>query len=268
MNNTSGDAPTGLKAAFISDLHLGSRDCRTEPLLRFLQRLDTESLYLVGDIVDFWSLRRSFYWPSSHAEVLRTLRALARCGTRVVFVPGNHDEDLREFCGTNFEGIEIRKEVIHQTAAGQRLLVAHGDAFDGAVRCGPVLAVVGSLAYDLTLRASRALERIRGRLGLGHWSLVTHLKSRIGRAARHIEAFERAAAHEAKRRGLDGIVCGHIHRAALRPIDGVLYCNDGDWVESCTALIEDQSGALRLWSANDPAVARKAESRFALPAAA
>ncbi|MEY4761601.1 MAG: hypothetical protein RLZZ200_1457 [Pseudomonadota bacterium] len=236
-----------LRAVFLSDIHLGTRECQAERLLDFLESVKTESLYLVGDIIDLWAFRGGFYWPATHAAVLRAILAKARSGTRVVYIPGNHDASCREFCRQLLAGIEVHRECIHETLDGRRLLVLHGDEFDAAVKCGPVMALLGTQLYDLFLRWGYRLNRVRRAFGLGHWSLVTWLKSRVGNVRRHVERFERAAASEAARRALDGIVCGHIHRPAMSDRDGILYCNDGDWVEHATTLVEDAQGTLCLW---------------------
>lgn len=244
----SGLPPTiHVRTAFISDIHLGSRDCRTELVLDFLRRVQCEQLILLGDIIDVWSLRRSFYWPQSHSDVLRTILGKTKHGTRVIYVPGNHDEQFREVCGMSFGNIEVHREYIHQTLRGLRLLIMHGDEFDAAVKCSRWLANLGSGLYDLALGLNRGLNALRHRLGYGYWSLAGYLKSRIGNAMDYVRNFELAAAHTARRRGLDGIICGHIHRPEIAEVAGVLYCNDGDWVDSCSALIEDRSGELELW---------------------
>jgi UDP-2,3-diacylglucosamine pyrophosphatase LpxH len=238
-----------LRSVFLSDVHLGSRDCRAHELLEFLASVEIDYLYLVGDIVDLWSLRRSFYWPQEHNEVLRVILDMAREGTEVIYIPGNHDEDLREFCGSIFGNLRIRRSDVHTTADGRELLVLHGDEFDTAVKCSRWLARCGAVAYDATMRVNRAMNSFRRLLGLGFWSLAGYLKLRLPNAVRYVQAFEHAAAQAARQRGLDGVVCGHIHRAGIREIDSVLYCNDGDWVESCTALVEDMNGrlAIRSW---------------------
>jgi UDP-2,3-diacylglucosamine pyrophosphatase LpxH len=236
-----------VRTVFISDIHLGSRDCRADLVLDFLKRVQTDQLILVGDIIDVWSLRRSFYWPQSHSDVLRTILGKTKHGTRVIFVPGNHDEQFRNVCGMAFGNLEVQPEYIHETLQGRRLLVMHGDEFDGAVKCSRWLASLGSGLYDFVLRLNRALNAWRHRFGLGYWSLAGYLKSRVGNAMKYVHSFEQAAAHEARRRGMDGIVCGHIHRPEMTDINGVLYCNDGDWVDSCSALIEHRSGELDLW---------------------
>jgi UDP-2,3-diacylglucosamine pyrophosphatase LpxH len=240
-------SPTHVRTAFLSDIHLGTRECRAELLLDFLHRVQPEMLVLVGDIVDLWSLRRSFYWPQSHNNVLRTILGKAKHGRRIIYVPGNHDADAREYAGQVFGNLEVHREYVHETAAGLRLLVVHGDEFESAVDCSRWLAALGSWAYDRAMFANRHFNALRGRLGYRYWSLATYLKSKVGNAAEYVRRFEEAAAHEARRRGLDGIVCGHIHRPELVSVGNVMYCNDGDWVENCTALIETRSGELQLW---------------------
>lgn len=236
-----------VRTAFLSDVHLGSRGCRAAELLQFLDSVRMDELIIVGDLIDFWSLRRSFYWPAEHNAVLRAILGKAKQGTRVVYIPGNHDAEMREFVGAAFGLIEIQRDYIHRTAAGERMLVLHGDEFDGVVKCSRWLAAFGSHVYDLTLDLNRHFNRIRGALGYSYWSLASYLKDRVPNARQYIASFEHAVAHEARRRGVDGVVCGHIHRPQLRRIDGLLYCNDGDWVENCTALVEDRNGRLALW---------------------
>jgi UDP-2,3-diacylglucosamine pyrophosphatase LpxH len=238
-----------LRSVFVSDVHLGSRDCHARELLRFLDSIEVDYLFLVGDIVDFWSLRRSFYWPEDHNEVLRAILAKAKEGTRVVYVPGNHDENIREFCGSLFGNVSIRRRFVHSTADGREFLVMHGDEFDSAVKCSRWLASFGATAYEFMMRLNRGVNFCRRALGMRHWSLATYLKLRLPKAVRYVAAFETAAAQAARTRNLAGIVCGHIHRPEMRMIDGVLYCNDGDWVESCTALVEHPNGELALWHA-------------------
>jgi UDP-2,3-diacylglucosamine pyrophosphatase LpxH len=235
-----------LRSIFVSDVHLGSRDCRAKELLRFLETVETDYLFLVGDIVDFWSLRRSFYWPEEHNEVLRAILAKAKEGTKVIYVPGNHDDNIREFCGSLFGNMSIRRKYVHATADGREFLVMHGDEFDTVVKCSRWLARFGASAYELMMRLNRSVNACRVALGMPYWSLATYLKLRLPKAVRYVAAFEHAAAHAARSRNLDGIVCGHIHRPGVREIDGVLYCNDGDWVENCTALVETSNGQLSL----------------------
>ena len=235
-----------VRSVFLSDVHLGYRGCRAEPLLEFLRSVETRTLYVVGDLVDFWALRHAVYWPPSHHEVLKTLFVLAKNGTRVVYVPGNHDDLLRDFCGLRIGGIEIRRDLVHRTADGRRMLVLHGDEFDDEVRFSRFRRALGAGIYNVMLRANHSLDRLRRCFGFGYWSLTDWVKRRVADAHAYITRFEEAAASAADRAGCDGVICGHLHCPAVRDIDGVLYCNDGDWVESCTALVEDPAGRLSL----------------------
>jgi UDP-2,3-diacylglucosamine pyrophosphatase LpxH len=239
------------RSVFLSDIHLGARECRADLVLDFLHRVQMEQLFLIGDIVDVWSMRRSFHWPQLHNNVLRTILGKSKHGTRVIYVPGNHDEEFRDLHGMLFGNLEVHREYLHTTASGRRMLIAHGDEFDGSVKCSRWLAALGSGMYDLTLGLNRGVNRMRRALGFPYWSLATYLKSRVGNAMKYVHRFEEAAAHAAQRRGLHGIICGHIHRPANRELNGVQYCNAGDWVENCSALVEDRSGELRLWQLAD-----------------
>ena len=235
------------RAAFMSDLHLGTRECQAEQIGDFLRSVEMEELYLVGDVVDLWNMRRGIYWPVAHHNVLKLVMEKARSGTRVIYVPGNHDELARSLVGSLLAGIEVHEECVHTTRNGKRMLVIHGDVFDGAVRFSPVLKATGCALYSVFLFVGRYVNLVRTVFGLRHWSLVTWLKSRVGNAMAYVRRYELAAAHAASARGLDGVICGHIHRPHMEEIQGVLYCNDGDWVEHCTALVEDRNGELRLW---------------------
>ncbi len=236
-----------VRAAFISDLHLGTRECQAEEIAAFLQQVEMDTLYLVGDVVDLWSMRRGIYWPAAHHEVLRLIVGKVRAGTRVVYVPGNHDELARLLTGSVLAGVEVHEECVHVTRDGRRMLVMHGDAFDTAVRFSPALKLIGSALYSLILLANRPVNALRMVAGLPRWSLVSWLKARVGNAMTYVQRFEQAAAAAAAARKVDGIVCGHIHRPHVAQMDGVLYCNDGDWVEHCTALVEDRNGVLSIW---------------------
>jgi UDP-2,3-diacylglucosamine pyrophosphatase LpxH len=247
----SENAPLRVRTVWISDLHLGTPGCQAKALLDFLKHVECETLYLVGDIVDGWQLRRSWYWPQSHNDVVQKLLRKARKGTRILFVPGNHDEFARKYFTHDFGGIEVVEEAIHLTADGRRLWVTHGDLFDGVVQCAKWLAYVGDTLYTVALKLNQHLNSLRARMGLPYWSLSKYLKLKVKRAVSYVSDFEQAVAREAKRRGVQGVVCGHIHHAELREIDGVLYANDGDWVESLTALVEHPDGGLEIldWSA-------------------
>jgi UDP-2,3-diacylglucosamine pyrophosphatase LpxH len=240
--------PAPVRSVFISDLHLGTRDCQAAELAQFLRDTEMETLFLVGDIIDLWGMRRGIYWPASHHDVLRQIVEKARGGTRVIYIPGNHDELARALCGSLLAGVEVHAEYVHTTRSGLRMLVMHGDAFDGAVRFSRLLKATGCAIYSVLLWLGHYVNLARSLFGLKRWSLAAWLKSRVGDAREYVQRYERAAAHEARRRGFDGIVCGHIHRPQVTRIDGVLYCNDGDWVDHCTALVEDRAGELTLWS--------------------
>ena len=245
------------RTLFVSDLHLGTRASQADAFLEFLKTHDADTIFLVGDIVDLWRVKRGPVWLQSHNDVLQKLLRKVRKGTRIIFIPGNHDEGLREFCGTQFGGIRIDRNAIHETADGRRLLVLHGDEFDVVVRYAKWLAFVGDRSYELALAMNSPLNWVRKHLGFGYWSLSAYLKYRVKSAVNFIGEFERAVASEARRSNVDGIVCGHIHHAADRMIDGVRYLNCGDWVESCTAIAEDHNGTLRLLRWHDMARAEK-----------
>lgn len=234
------------RTIWLSDIHLGTPGCRADNLLDFLRVHSADTLYLVGDIIDGWRLRRGWYWPQTHNDVIQKILRAARKGTRVVYVPGNHDEVSRQFIGLFFGGIEVAEDAIHVTANGQRLLVTHGDLFDAVMQHASWLAHLGSWLYDLLLKLNRWMNAVRLRLGLPYWSMSQFVKHQVKDAVNFISQFERAMAAEARRRGCDGVVCGHIHKAEIRNIDGVLYCNDGDWVESMTALVETFAGELEI----------------------
>lgn len=235
-----------VRTVWISDIHLGTPGCQAHALLDFLRDTHCETLYLVGDIIDGWQLRRSWYWPQTHNDVVQKILRKARKGTRVVFVPGNHDEFARKYLQHNFGGVDVVEDCVHTLADGRRLWVTHGDLFDGVIQCAKWLAYAGDIAYEFILRVNRRFNLLRTHIGLPYWSLSKYLKLKVKRAVSYVSDFETAVAHEARRRGLDGVVCGHIHHAEMRQIEGVLYCNDGDWVESLTALVEHHDGRLEI----------------------
>ena len=236
------------RTIWISDVHLGTRGCQAEFLLDFLKHNHAETYYLVGDIFDGWRMKKSWYWTQAHNDVIQKLLRKARKGAQIIYIPGNHDEALRDFSASalQFGGIALQDEAIHVTADGKRLLVIHGDAFDGVVKYAKWLALLGDWAYTAMLGCNIVFNRIRRRLGYGYWSLSAYLKAKVKNAVEFVGDYERAIAEEARRRGVDGIVCGHIHKPEIRMIDGVLYCNDGDWVESCSALVEHLDGRLEI----------------------
>lgn len=262
-------SPTKVRAVWISDVHLGFRGCSADLLLDFLHSVECEYLYLVGDIIDVWNMRRGLYWPQQHNNVIRTLLGKAKHDTKVVYVPGNHDEVFREHADTVFGNVEIKLEAVHETVDGRRLLILHGDEFDTVVKCSRWLAMLGSRAYDVLLSLNHAVNAARRRFGLGYWSLAGFLKRKVKNAVNYIGSFEEAVGREARRRDVDGVVCGHIHHAEIRDLDGVLYANCGDWVESNTALVEHRNGDLEIlhWG-NLVADSEAADKPVSLPQAA
>jgi len=234
------------RAIFISDLHLGTPGCQAEALLDFLRENESQYMYLIGDIVDGWQLRRKWYWPQAHNDVIQKLLRMARKGCRVVYVPGNHDEFARNFVQHHFGGVEVLKETTHTTVNGDTLWLIHGDLFDAVVQYAKWLAYVGDYLYELILKLNKHFNHLRAKFGLPYWSLSAYLKHKVKQAVGFINDYEIAVAKEAKRKGYQGVVCGHIHHAEIRNIDGVLYCNDGDWVESRTALVEHMDGKLEI----------------------
>jgi len=233
-----------VRALFLSDVHLATRACRADALLEFLQCHDAETIYLVGDIVDFWGIRRGAIWPQSHNDVVHAVLSKMRSGTRIVLIPGNHDEGLRAYCGFRLSGVEILRNCVHETAAGLRMLVTHGDDFDVVVRHGRWLAYLGGWGPRLARWLNPPLGWVRRTFGFGRWSLSGYIKLKVKAAVNFVGAFEDALLAEARRRGADGVICGHIHQAAHREVDGLKYLNCGDWVESCTAIAEDWAGRL------------------------
>ncbi len=246
--DTSGDESEAhrYRAIFISDVHLGTRGCKARYLLDFLKHTESDALYLVGDIIDGWALTKTVYWPQAHNDVVQKLLRKARKGTKVVYVPGNHDEAARQFAGLHFGGIAIRNDDVHTTADGRRLWVVHGDFADGVMRHARWLAYVGDTAYSFALWLNDHINRLRIRLGHPYWSLSQYLKHRVKNAVAFITDFELVLLREARRLGYDGVVCGHIHKAEIREVGDMIYANDGDWVESLTALVETLDGHLKI----------------------
>ncbi len=238
--------PVRVRTLFLSDLHLGTRGCQAGLLLSFLKDYDADTIYLVGDIVDGWQLRSGWYWPQEHNDVVQKLLRKVRKGARIVYLPGNHDEFLRDYVGTSFGGIELAETAIHEAADGKRYLVIHGDQFDMVVRHSPWLAHLGDGAYTLALSLNTLINKVRRRLGLSYWSLSAWAKLRVKNAVSFIGRFETILAEEARRQGADGVICGHIHHAADRPIGDLRYLNTGDWVESCTGLVEHYDGRIEV----------------------
>jgi UDP-2,3-diacylglucosamine pyrophosphatase LpxH len=242
---------TSYRSVWISDVHLGTKGCSAEELDAFLQSIKTDTLYLVGDIVDIWAIKRGVrHFPQSHLNVVRRILSKSRSGTKVYYIIGNHDELIRSFLDedTSLGNVVLCNEVIHHTVDGRKLLVVHGDLYDGVVRYHKVLSQIGATLYDFSIVVNRIFNKIRAKLGLGYWSLSSYLKQKVKGASDYITAFEEALSHECKKRELDGVVCGHIHHAEIRDINGVTYYNDGDWVESRTALVEHYDGRIEILS--------------------
>src|SRR6267154_5767893 len=240
-------APRRYRAAWISDTHLGTRGCNAAALLDFLRETDFDTLYIVGDLIDIWSLRRAIYWPQQHNDVIQKILRKARKGTRVIYIPGNHDELVVDFCGA-YGNVEIKQRAIHVTASGERILIIHGHELDTVVQNVKWLAFAGDLGYQFLLSLNPLINFVRRRFGLGYWSLSAYSKRRVKDAVSFIGKFEAAVAHYAERYHVDAVLCGHIHSAAIREFGKVSYYNCGDWVESCTALVEGDDGVLSLLS--------------------
>ena len=254
------------RTIWISDVHLGTRGCNAEMLVDFLDHVDSETMFLVGDMIDGWRLKKRVYWPAAHNDVVWRLLKRAKRGTRVVYIPGNHDEAFRQFTGLDFGGIAIQRNAIHETADGRRLLVLHGDEFDAITLAHRWLAHVGDAAYTLLMGVNRWVNAARRRLSLPYWSLSKHAKAKVKNAVAFISQFETVVAHAAGLRGVDGVVCGHIHTAEMREIAGVAYFNDGDWVESCTALVEHFDGRMELLHWGDEIAARARDTVVSIAA--
>lgn len=248
---------THLRSIFLSDIHLGTRACQAERLLEFLRCHSADHVFLIGDIVDLWAINRSLHWTSHQNTVVQKILRRARHGERIIFIPGNHDEALREYIGTVFGDIEVHAEWIHEMADGRRFLLIHGDEFDQVTRYHRWVAVLGDVAYNWLVRVNGILSWIRRRLGRpGYWSLAGYAKRKVKKALEFINDFEQSVIHNVRQRGLDGVICGHIHSVALRQIDGLTYANCGDWVDSCSAIVEHLDGRLEIieWNSSPGAV--------------
>ena len=238
------------RTIWISDIHLGTKGCNAAMLIDFLDHTDSETMYLVGDIIDGWRLKKKFYWPPEHNDIVWRVLKRARRGTRIVYIPGNHDEMVRPFCGMNFGGVEIKRADVHTTADERRLLVLHGDEFDTIMLAHRWLAFVGDALYHVMMGLNGWVNAIRNGLGLPYWSLSKAAKHKVKNAVEFISKYEEVVARAASERGVDGVVCGHIHTAEMRDFDGIAYYNDGDWVEGCNALVEHFDGTMEIlhWS--------------------
>jgi UDP-2,3-diacylglucosamine pyrophosphatase LpxH len=238
--------PTQVRTLFLSDIHLGTKGCQAGRLLDFLRHYEADTVYLVGDVVDGWQLKSGWYWPQLHNDVVQKLLRQARKGARLRYIPGNHDEFLRDYYGTHFGGIEVLEDATHVTADGRRYLVIHGDLFDVVIRHARWLALLGNSAYDMAIWLNTYFNVIRRALGLTYWSLSQWAKLKVKNAVNFIGEYEKALAAEARRRGVDGVICGHIHHAVIRNDSGLCYINCGDWVESCTAVVEHFDGRFEI----------------------
>lgn len=248
MTDTSDTNRPGYRTIWISDVHLGTAGCQAERLTQFLKDNQCDTLYLVGDIIDGWRLHNHFYWPQTHTNVIRKILTKSKRGTQVYYVTGNHDDFLRKFVDYELRlgNVHVVNDVVHETADGRQLFVIHGDLFDVVTRYHKWVALVGDVAYTSLLRANRYVNWARARLGYPYWSLSAFAKQRVKTAVNFISEFEKAVAHECRRRGFDGVVCGHIHHAEIKNLEGVTYYNSGDWVESCTALVEHHDGHMEI----------------------
>lgn len=236
-----------VRAVFLSDIHLGTRACRTESLLSFLRSHDAEHIFLIGDIFDFWAMSRGVYWPAAHNTVVQKILRKARHGARVVLIPGNHDEALREYAGVEFGEIVIARDYIHTAIDGKRYALLHGDAYDQVTACHRWVSILGDVSYELLVHLNRALSLLRRKLGIsGHWSLADYAKRNVLRAVSFISDFEASVVHDVRHKGLDGVICGHIHTPAIKRIHGITYINCGDWVDNCTAIVEHYDGRMQL----------------------
>jgi UDP-2,3-diacylglucosamine pyrophosphatase LpxH len=263
----SGSPRRRYRTIWISDVHLGTRGCNDRLLIDFLDHVDSETLYLVGDIIDGWRMKKRYYWPERHNAIVRRLMKRAKRGTEVIYIPGNHDEMFRQFAGMNFGGVQIRNKAIHTTADGRRLLILHGDEFDAVVMAHKWLAFAGDAAYGFLMQLNVVVNAVRRRFNLPYWSLSKHAKHKVKNAVEFISRFEDAVAHEARAKNVNGVVCGHIHTAEVRQYGDITYYNDGDWVESCTALVEHFDGRMEIlhW-ANE--IAARAHEKAVMQAAA
>ena len=256
--------PRHYRSIFISDIHLGTKRAQTAKLLDFLKATESDQLYIVGDFIDSWSLRKAWHWDQLHNDVIQKLLRKARKGTKLVYIPGNHDENFRHFVNLRFGRVAVLRETVHVAANGKRYLVLHGDKFDGVVRFAPWLAKLGDTAYEFSMNLNAGVNRVRRLFRLPYWSLSAFLKYRVKKAVEFISHFEDAVVREARMRNCQGVICGHIHTPDDRDIDGIHYLNDGDWVESCTALVEHANGSFEIIDWNSPEL-EQAETDHAHP---
>ncbi|MFW2372827.1 MAG: UDP-2,3-diacylglucosamine diphosphatase, partial [Gammaproteobacteria bacterium] len=234
------------RAVWISDVHLGSKACKVDYLLDFLNSTHCDYLYLVGDIIDILAYKRGKFWSQKHTEVIHTILEKATSGTKVIYVPGNHDDELRNYTGHVFGQVEVHQQYVHRQKDGKQFLVLHGDEFDHVIQCGYLLTWLGDASYEILIKLNRWLNIARRIFKRPYWSLSSYLKNRVKKARQHIRNYESAVIAEARRRGMDGVICGHIHHPELYTKEGVLYCNDGDWVENCCSVVETHDGQFHL----------------------
>ena len=246
VNQNKFDKIFNYRSIWISDFHLGTRGCQSELLLEFIKHTQSEKLYLVGDIIDGWALKNTWYWQQSHNDVVQKILRKARHGTEVFYISGNHDEVMRGFAPVNFGGVSILNQVIHETVDKKKYLVVHGDQFDGIIQCAKWLAMLGSITYDFLIYFNRYINFFRKKLGYEYWSLSNYLKFTVKNAVKFVSEYEKLVCNYAKQFKVEGIICGHIHHANMQSMNGIHYINDGDWVESCTALVEHFDGKLEL----------------------
>ena len=246
VNQNKFDKIFNYRSIWISDFHLGTRGCQSELLLEFIKHTQSEKLYLVGDIIDGWALKNTWYWPQSHNDVVQKILRKARHGAEVFYISGNHDEVMRGFVPVNFGGVSILNHVIHETVDKKKYLVVHGDQFDGIIQCAKWLAMLGSITYDFLIYFNRYINFFRKKLGYEYWSLSNYLKFTVKNAVKFVSEYEKLVCNYAKQFKVEGIICGHIHHANMQSMNGIHYINDGDWVESCTALVEHFDGKLEL----------------------
>lgn len=259
---------TQYRTIFLSDLHLGSSAARAQDLSRFLKRVKCSRLYLVGDVLDMWRLRKRWYWPADHNDVLRRILKMTRKGTEVIYIPGNHDEAARQYLDMEFGGVKLKPLDVHTTADGRRFLITHGDQYDLVIQNSRLLSMLGGIAYEWLIRLNVWYNKARSGVGMKYWSFSQFVKLKVKKACTFISRFEHSLIEEARRRGLDGVVCGHIHKAERRVDDGIEYLNCGDWVESCTALVEHMDGRMEIIEASTVVAehhARKRRRKLGLP---
>lgn len=236
------------RTVWLSDIHLGSRGCQAGQLLKFLKSVQCEYLILIGDIIDLWAMKRSFHWPESHNAVVQQVLKMSKNGTKVIFIPGNHDEAMRAHTGTSLGNISIENTYTHALLTGHSMLCVHGDMFDIVTRYRKWVAILGDIAYEFLLWLNIQQNKVRSAVGLGYWSLSKYAKHKVKEAVNFISDYEVSVAEEAKKLSVDAVACGHIHNAELTRMNGIVYANTGDWVESCSGLVERLDGTIELFN--------------------